>query len=137
MSDFVETVDGKKKKLKLGDPLKNPGNFGAFGGMFILQGVISLVWGITKSTFDIDPERLDQLTAVSTQEMAQMAICLYGLVCIIGGILLLGVETIIETLKPSGRKPTIKGWVTSIVGATFVSMIVALPFFIILSIIKH
>ena len=137
MSDLEEVTEGKKKKLKLIDPLKSPGSFGAFGGMFILQGVISLVWGITKTTFDIDPTILDELTAVSTQETAQMAICLYGLVCIIGGILMLGLENIIETLRPSGRKPTIKGWLSSIVGAAFVSAIFMLPFFIMLSIIKH
>ena len=137
MSNLEETTENKKKKLKLVDPLKSPGSFGAFGGMFILQGVISLVWGITKTTFDIKPLRLDELTAVSTQETAQIAICLYGLVCITGGILMMGVENIIETLKPSGRKPTIKGWALSIVGAAFVSTIIMLPLFIILSIIKH
>ena len=137
MSNLEETEENKKKKLKLVDPLKSPGSFGAFGALFILQGVISLVWGITKTTFDIIPERLDQLTAVSTQETAQMAICLYGLVCIIGGIVMLGVENIIETLKPSERKPTIKSWLSSIVGAAVVSTIIMLPFLIILSIIKH
>ena len=137
MSNLEETTENKKKKLKLVDPLKSPRSFGVFGGLFILQGVISLVWGITKTTFDISLERLDQLTAVSTQETAQMAICLYGLVCIIGGILMFGVENIIEILKPSGRKPTIKGWLSSIVGAVFISAIFMLPFFIILSIIKH
>jgi len=137
MSNLEETTENKKKKLILADPLKSPGSFGAFGGLFILQGVISLVWGITKNTFDIVPERLDQLTAASTQETAQMVICLYGLVCIIGGVLILGVENIIETLKPSGRKPTIKGWLSSIVGAAVVSAIIMLPFLIILNIIKH
>ena len=66
MSNLEETTENKKKKLTMIDPLKSPGSFGAFGGMFILQGVISLIWGITKTTFDINPERLDQLTAVST-----------------------------------------------------------------------
>jgi hypothetical protein len=139
MSDVKETVDGKKKKFKMGDPLKSPGNFGAFGGMFILQGIISLIWGVTAQGFNIDFESatLDRVTAVSVLDTANTAVCLYGIACIIGGILMIGIENIIETLKPTGRKPTIKGWISSIFGAAFVSAIIMLPFFIIFNIIKH
>jgi hypothetical protein len=139
MSDTTNAVDGKKKKFKMGDPLKSPGNFGAFGGLFVLQGIISLLWGVTAESFNLDfaSATFDRVTAVSTLDTANTAVCLYGIACIIGGILMLGIENIIETLKPSGRKPTIKGWITSIFGAAFISGIILLPFFIIFSIIKH
>jgi membrane-bound ClpP family serine protease len=137
MSDVTKDEDVKKKKLNFGSSLSGPSDIGAFAGFFIIQGIISLVWGITKSQFDLVPENVDQLTAVSTQEIAQMATCLYGVICIIGGMLMLGVDKIIEALKPTGRKPTIKGWASSIVGAAFMSFVALLPFFIIFSIIKH
>lgn len=137
MSDITKEKDVKKKKLNFGSSLSGPGSIGAFAGLFIVQGIITLVWGITKTQFDIDLERLDQLTAVSAQETAQMAVCLYGIICIIGGILMLGVDKIIETLKPTDRKPTIKGWAVSVVGAAFVAAIAILPFFIIFSLLKH
>jgi hypothetical protein len=137
MSDLGQNDEGKKKKFR-GDPLKSPGSFGSFGGLFVLQGVISLLWGFTKNSLGFgELKTADQLTAISTQSTAEMAICIYGLICIIGGILMIGVDNIIETLKPTGRKPTVKGWITSVIGAAFVSAIIMLPFFIRFSIIKH
>jgi len=137
MSDLSENAGGKKKAYKFGNSLSSPGSFGAFGGLFILQGIITLVWGITKDLLDRKPETFEQLTGISTQSTAQMTICIYGLICIIGGILMLGMENITEILKPSGRKPTVKGWISSIAGAAFISAIILLPFFIIFNLISH
>jgi hypothetical protein len=129
--------DIKKKMLNLGSSLTSPTNFGAFAGLFILQGIIAVTWSITKSQFDINPEMVDQLTAVSTQEIAQTATCLYGIICIVGGILMLGIDRIIEAIKPTERKPTLKGWALSIAGAAFLSTLAVAPFLIIFIIFKH
>jgi len=138
MSDVTEKVDEKKKKLKMGDPMKSPGSFGAFGGLFILQGLISLVWGMTKNSLELlELRTADQLTALSTQSISEDLICLYGIVCIIGGILMIGLESILEAIKPSGRKPTLKGWIASIVGMGILSFGLMLPLIIIFLLIKH
>jgi hypothetical protein len=129
--------DIKKKMLDFGSSLSSPTNFGAFAGLFIIQGIISLAWGITKSQFDINPEIIDQLTAVSTQETAQTATCLYGIICIVGGILMLGIDRIIEAIKPTERKPTVKGWALSIAGAAFLSAMAVAPFLVMFIIFKH
>ena len=133
MSDEGE---GKKKKINF-DSMTGPSAFGAFGGLFIIQGIISLCWGITKRSYEFNSLVADVITALSAQEIAQFQICLYGLVCVIGGALLFGVDRILETIKPSGRKPTLKGWLSSVLGAAFISGALFLPFFIIFSIIKH
>ena len=131
-----DATDAKKRKFKL-DPMKSPSSFGAFGGMFIVQGIISLCWAVTKNNYEFKSMTADTVTALSTQEIAGSMVNLYGLICIIGGILLCGVDHILETLKPSGRKLTVKGWFYSILGAAFISGALFLPFFIIFSIIKH
>jgi len=131
-----DTTDTKKRKFKF-DPMKSPSSFGAFGGLFIVQGIISLCWGITKDSYQFNSMVADTVTALSAQEIAGSMVCLYGLICIIGGILLCGVDHILETLKPSGRNLTVKGWFYSILGAAFISGALFLPFFIIFSIIKH
>jgi len=139
MSDLGQKDEGKKKKFNV-DPLKGPGLFGAFGGLFVLQGIISLLWGYTAKNFELDFKtslEFTRITAASALDTANMAVCLFGIICIIGGILMIGVDNIIETLKPTGRKPTIKGWIFSIIGAGFYSAILMLPFFIIFSLITH
>jgi len=128
--------EGKKKKFNFSS-MTGPSAFGAFGGLFVIQGIISLCWGITKNDYHFNSLTADTVTALSTQGIAGSMVCLYGLICIIGGILLFGVDRILETLKPSGRKPTVKGWFTSVLGAAFISGVLFLPFFIIFSIIKH
>jgi hypothetical protein len=138
MGDLTENADVKKKR-KWGDPMKSPGNFGAFGGLFIVQGIVTLLWGATATGFGLNFEtaNLDRVTAVSVLDLSNTAVCLYGIVCIIGGIVMLGIDSIVEVLKPSGRKPTVKGWITSVVGAVFISGGILLPFFIIFILISH
>jgi len=105
--------EGKKKKINF-NSMTGPSAFGAFGGLFVIQGIISLCWGITKRSYEFNSLVADTITALSAQEIAELLICLYGLVCIIGGILMFGIDRILEAIKPSGRKPTFKGWLYSI-----------------------
>jgi hypothetical protein len=65
MSDVSNNEQPLKKKFVSLDPMASPGIFGAFGGLFIIQGIISLVWGITERSWRFNAQVAEVLTALS------------------------------------------------------------------------